>query len=57
MCLSFSHIPPFSVIDTKYRHINIYVFKTKIPVELTEHDAFIFLDFEVREKASMNNSK
>lgn len=26
-------------------------------MELTEHDAFIFLDFVVREKASMNNSK
>lgn len=26
-------------------------------MELTGHDAFIFLDFVVREKASMNNSK
>ena len=26
-------------------------------MELTEHGAFIFLDFVVREKASMNNSK
>lgn len=26
-------------------------------MELTEHDASIFLDFVVREKASMNNSK
>lgn len=36
--------------------ITFYIF-TKVPVELTEHDAFIFLDFVVREKASMNNSK
>lgn len=36
--------------------ITFYIF-TKIPVELTEHDAFIFVDFVVREKASMNNSK
>lgn len=26
-------------------------------MELTEHDAFISLDFVVKEKASMNNSK
>lgn len=29
MCLSFSHSPPFSVIDTKYRHINIFFLKVK----------------------------
>lgn len=39
-----------------WNQITFYTF-TKIPVELTEHDAFIFLDFVVREKASMNNSK
>lgn len=26
-------------------------------MELTEHDAFVFLDFVEREKVSMNNSK
>lgn len=30
---------------------------TEIPVELTGLGAFIFLDFVVREKAGMNNSK
>ena len=43
--------PLFCVIPN-----NSYSF-TKIPVELTRHNAFIFLDFVVREKARMNNSK
>lgn len=56
VCVSVQSVSPiFLCVCVRYQ-ITFCIF-TKIPVELTELDAFISLDFVVSEKASMNNSK